>query len=65
MQIGGYEAITCAKPTAAMERVRQVQTDNGPVDFFADLAGELLYLRAWLNRDGLNEIVWYRLEKAH
>lgn len=62
MKIGEYEAIACEKPTAVMERVRTEQTDNGPVDFFADLEGELLYLRAWLNRDGLNEIVWFRLE---
>ena len=63
MQIGEYAVVECEKPTAALSRVRQVQTDNGPVDFFADLNSELLYMRAWLNRDGLNEIIWYRLEK--
>lgn len=63
MKIGGYEAIECEKPAAVLERVRQIQTDLGPVDFFADLKDELLYMRTWLNRDGMNEISWYQLEK--
>ena len=63
MQIGEYAVVKCEKPTAALSRVRQMQTDAGPADFFADINSELLYMRAWLNRDGLNEIVWYRLEK--
>ena len=61
MQIGEYAVVECEKPTAALSRVRQMQTDVGPADFFANING--LYMRVWLNRDGLNEIVWYRLEK--
>ena len=63
MRIGGYEAVECEKPTGVMERVRQVQTEHGPVDFFANFKGELLYMRAWLNREGMNEIIWYQLEE--
>ncbi len=62
MRIGGYEAVECEKPMEALSRVhRSIQSDYGPVDFFAD--SEHLYMRVWLNRDGLNEIIWYRLEK--
>ena len=63
MQIGAFEAVECEKPTlATLSRVRQIQTDLGPVEFFAD--SEQLYMRAWLNSDGQNEITWYRLEKS-
>ena len=63
MKIGKFEAVECEKPTTVLSRVRQIQTEHGPVDFFADFKGELLYMRAWLNNAGQNEIVWYRLEK--
>lgn len=63
MQIGNYEATECEKPTGKLAGVRHMDTEHGPVDFFADVHDQVLYMRHWRNRDGMNEIIWYRLEK--
>ena len=61
-KIGGYDAIECVKPEVALIGVRHIQTDHGPADLFADYGRQAIYMRVWLNRDGLDELVWYRLE---
>ena len=61
-KIGGYDLIKCVKPEAALIGVRHIQTDHGPADLFADHVSQAIYMRVWLNRDGLDELVWYRLE---
>ena len=65
MQIGAFEATKCEKPamSSVLLRVRQIQTDLGPMEFFADPDSEQLYMRVWLNNAGQNAIIWYRLEK--
>lgn len=62
MRIGKYEAARCGRPSASLSGVRHIQTEDGPADLFADVEDRVVYMRVWLNRDGLDEIVWYRLE---
>ncbi len=62
MRIGKYEAVECEKPSASLSGMRHIQTKDGPADLFADVENRAIYMRAWLNRDGLDEIVWYRLD---
>ena len=61
MKIADREWLKCARPEALLTGVRHEQTDYGPADFFADLTGRKVYVRVWLNRHGVSEIVWYEL----
>ena len=62
--MGDFELTKCGRPDARLTGLRHIQIDHGPVDIFADVKARCGYLRLWLNRDGMDEIVWYKMEDS-
>ena len=62
MKIGGFDFVRGVRPDGTLTGVKKMQTEFGPADVFADMKAQRGYMRVWLNRDGLDEIVWFELQ---